>query len=301
MTLCLNGTRQSETTGKVAVRSRRTARILWAIVQQRCPRCRIGRIFRGTFAMNDPCPRCGLLFQREEGYFLGAMYFSYAISLAILVPLLFAASCSLASALDNNLVALLATGLLSAVRAGRVPLRARAGGSTSIVWVAPTPNCCLLPSRGCRLRQIAMRTTTTNRITSLALSQCNSRNEGKPVKIHTGDTAFVIIDPQNDVLSEKGVSWELVGESVEGKQHRRKPRAPFQSREGTGLWGLHLASLSLPRGPGVAVWRSSRDDDAGEQGVLSPRPAQSRSILRLGGRLARALQALHRGRGAVLW
>jgi nicotinamidase-related amidase len=28
------------------------------------------------------------------------------------------------------------------------------------------------------------------------------------------DTALVVIDPQNDVLSEKGVSWALVGESV---------------------------------------------------------------------------------------
>ncbi|WP_152099158.1 cysteine hydrolase [Lacipirellula parvula] len=28
------------------------------------------------------------------------------------------------------------------------------------------------------------------------------------------DTALVVIDPQNDVLSEKGISWSLVGESV---------------------------------------------------------------------------------------
>ena len=28
------------------------------------------------------------------------------------------------------------------------------------------------------------------------------------------DTALVVIDPQNDVLSEKGVSWPLVGDSV---------------------------------------------------------------------------------------
>src|SRR6478735_1087039 len=29
------------------------------------------------------------------------------------------------------------------------------------------------------------------------------------------DTALVVIDPQNDVLSEHGVSWGLVGASVE--------------------------------------------------------------------------------------
>jgi len=34
------------------------------------------------------------------------------------------------------------------------------------------------------------------------------------MKIHKSDTALVIIDPQNDVLSERGVSWGLVGDSV---------------------------------------------------------------------------------------
>jgi nicotinamidase-related amidase len=34
------------------------------------------------------------------------------------------------------------------------------------------------------------------------------------MKIFNQDTALVVIDPQNDVLSEKGVSWALVGESV---------------------------------------------------------------------------------------
>ena len=33
--------------------------------------------------MNDPCPVCGLLFQREEGSFLGAMYVSYVLSAII--------------------------------------------------------------------------------------------------------------------------------------------------------------------------------------------------------------------------
>lgn len=63
--------------------------LLLALLRQRCPRCRQGKIFRGTFAMNDPCPVCGLVFEREQGYFFGAMYFSYALAVAILVPLLF--------------------------------------------------------------------------------------------------------------------------------------------------------------------------------------------------------------------
>ena len=34
------------------------------------------------------------------------------------------------------------------------------------------------------------------------------------MNINKNDTAVVVIDPQNDVLSETGVSWDLVGESV---------------------------------------------------------------------------------------
>ncbi len=34
------------------------------------------------------------------------------------------------------------------------------------------------------------------------------------MQISKSDTALVVIDPQNDVLSETGVSWGLVGESV---------------------------------------------------------------------------------------
>jgi len=51
---------------------------------QRCPRCRIGgifrySIFRGFPKMNERCPVCDLRFDREPGYFLGAMYVSYGI------------------------------------------------------------------------------------------------------------------------------------------------------------------------------------------------------------------------------
>jgi nicotinamidase-related amidase len=35
------------------------------------------------------------------------------------------------------------------------------------------------------------------------------------MEIKTNDTAIVITDPQNDFLSPKGVTWGLVGESVQ--------------------------------------------------------------------------------------
>jgi uncharacterized protein (DUF983 family) len=62
---------------------------VWAALRERCPRCHTGRMFRNAFTMNDPCPVCGLVFQREEGYFLGAMYASYVLSAVILLPLYF--------------------------------------------------------------------------------------------------------------------------------------------------------------------------------------------------------------------
>lgn len=34
------------------------------------------------------------------------------------------------------------------------------------------------------------------------------------MEIHKNDTAVLITDPQNDFLSEKGVTWDLVGDSV---------------------------------------------------------------------------------------
>lgn len=50
----------------------------------RCPRCGRGQIFRGRFAMNPECPSCGLQFEREPGYFTGAMYVSYILALPVL-------------------------------------------------------------------------------------------------------------------------------------------------------------------------------------------------------------------------
>jgi hypothetical protein len=37
--------------------------------------------------MHPTCPACGLKFEREEGYFLGAMYISYALALIAIVGL----------------------------------------------------------------------------------------------------------------------------------------------------------------------------------------------------------------------
>lgn len=58
------------------------------MLAQLCPRCRKGKIFRASIFRGFPkmyelCPICGLKFEREEGYFLGAMYISYGLALGM--------------------------------------------------------------------------------------------------------------------------------------------------------------------------------------------------------------------------
>lgn len=42
-------------------------------VVARCPNCGARGLFTGYFTLRDRCPGCGLAFEREEGYWLGAM------------------------------------------------------------------------------------------------------------------------------------------------------------------------------------------------------------------------------------
>jgi uncharacterized protein (DUF983 family) len=44
----------------------------------------VGKVYAGVLRMNENCPTCGHHFQREPGYFLGAMYISYPLSLVVI-------------------------------------------------------------------------------------------------------------------------------------------------------------------------------------------------------------------------
>ncbi|HEY7281314.1 MAG TPA: DUF983 domain-containing protein [Actinomycetota bacterium] len=54
-----------------------------AMLRMRCPRCLRGKLFRGMLDMWERCPQCGFVFEREEGYFTGAMYASTIITLPL--------------------------------------------------------------------------------------------------------------------------------------------------------------------------------------------------------------------------
>lgn len=62
---------------------------LQAMAQSKCPRCRSGKMFthpvvdlKNFTHMFKACPVCGLEFEIEPGFFWGAMYVSYAFSVA---------------------------------------------------------------------------------------------------------------------------------------------------------------------------------------------------------------------------
>lgn len=66
----------------------------WKIVvrglQHRCPNCGGATLFaRWTrwLTVNERCRACGLAFEREEGFFLGAMVINYTVTGLPLVPL----------------------------------------------------------------------------------------------------------------------------------------------------------------------------------------------------------------------
>ena len=64
--------------------------LVTAIRKQLCPRCRAGKMYSGSLAlgmakMPERCEVCNLKFEREEGYFLGAMYIAYALALATIL------------------------------------------------------------------------------------------------------------------------------------------------------------------------------------------------------------------------
>jgi len=60
-----------------------------AVARQRCPRCRRGIVYRNGNLMNNLCPVCGLEFNREEGYYTGALFFGYLLAIPTILLFFF--------------------------------------------------------------------------------------------------------------------------------------------------------------------------------------------------------------------
>ncbi len=61
------------------------SRMMWWGATRRCARCGGGHLFRRYFTMVDDCPRCGLHFEREPGYWAGALAINIGIAGAVFV------------------------------------------------------------------------------------------------------------------------------------------------------------------------------------------------------------------------
>ncbi len=67
---------------------------LWSILNNRCPRCREGKIFvtasayssyKDVVKMHQTCPECGQPTEIEVGFYYGTSYVSYALTVALSV------------------------------------------------------------------------------------------------------------------------------------------------------------------------------------------------------------------------
>src|SRR4030088_89916 len=63
--------------------------MLRGMLTLRCPRCRRGKLFSGLIDMPERCPECGMIYEREHGYFVGAMAISYGLAIGLVAILFF--------------------------------------------------------------------------------------------------------------------------------------------------------------------------------------------------------------------
>ena len=93
---------------------------VWALMLRRglirrCPRSGGGKLFHTWWSMRDRCPRCGMRFVREEGYFTGVYLVNFGVVLAVLFVMCMAVALWLGSHPDASALPFLVVGALIAV------------------------------------------------------------------------------------------------------------------------------------------------------------------------------------------
>lgn len=61
--------------------------MLWRAAHRRCPLCGHREIFRSWGELVERCPGCGYSFEREEGYWVGAMIVNIGVAQALFFAL----------------------------------------------------------------------------------------------------------------------------------------------------------------------------------------------------------------------
>ena len=77
--------RRIEPVGRLGMRA-----MLRRALQLRCPACGGDDLYVRPFVMQERCRQCGLVYEVEQGFFLGAIYVNFAVTavLGLGVPLL---------------------------------------------------------------------------------------------------------------------------------------------------------------------------------------------------------------------
>jgi len=65
--------------------SRRVNRLLRRALRLKCPECGLGPLYKSLFKMNARCEYCGLVYEREQGYFVGAIYLNVIATESLLL------------------------------------------------------------------------------------------------------------------------------------------------------------------------------------------------------------------------
>lgn len=67
--------------------------LIYSTLANRCPRCHNGKVFEinnpyrlaKAFKMHEECSECNLKYEREPGFFYGALYVSYALMSGVFI------------------------------------------------------------------------------------------------------------------------------------------------------------------------------------------------------------------------
>jgi|RhiMetdeSRZDD1v2_1073273.scaffolds.fasta_scaffold636161_3 uncharacterized protein (DUF983 family) len=98
-----------------------------ALLRQRCPRCLQGPIYRLWLTMHEQCPVCGMRYEREPGYFIGAMYVSYGMATILIGLIMYLLYLALPD-WDLGILVLMATGIF-------VPFVPMATRYSRVIWM----------------------------------------------------------------------------------------------------------------------------------------------------------------------
>lgn len=92
---------------------------LYSISKFKCPSCHEGDLFKtplssmqGVYNMHDNCPKCGQDFQKEPGFYWGAMYIGYGLSSGYMLTAMVLCIFGLGLSVNQSFMAAIAGGVL---------------------------------------------------------------------------------------------------------------------------------------------------------------------------------------------